>query len=181
MRLTTRRSRADIVDCIRYTPNKMIHHVNIPEADTAAAPPSISLLWDILIPAGIVLIPTGIFTLLRTLTAGLDQPHAVPTLAVIVGMVLLEVAGIIAMALLILSRYDAASTQLHRATAGRPPWWRRLSLNCAMFCLLLADLLANVSAAFSGADFLLPAAAPLFTMYLLLRWLALRGRHPGHV
>ncbi len=179
--MTTRRIRTNIVFSLCNTSKKVIQYVNTPEADTVAAPPSISLLWDILIPAGIVLIPTGIFTLLRTLTSGLDRPQAAPTLTVIVGMVLLEVAGIIAMALLILSRYDAAIAQLHRATAGRPPWWRRLSLNCAMFCLLLADLLANVSAAFSGADFLLPAAAPLFTMYLLLRWLALRGRHPDHV
>lgn len=131
-----------------------------------------STFWDIYIPMAIVAIPAVIFKLLGLVTDGMDKPGAVAPIRVIVAMVALETLGIAAMAYVILMRFEGAFRQLSFVTNGQPPVWRRLALLLSIACLLLCDVLTNVSAAFAGAEFLLVAAVPAFSAYIVCKRVA---------
>lgn len=120
-------------------------------------------------PLLIVAAPPVIFRLLGSFTQGLEKPNAVMPLWLTVTVGVLNVSGIIAMAILILTRFEAAFQELAAVTSDDPPKWRKLALVFSIGCLLVSDILANVVAAFGGAEFLLTAAMPTFLIYLLLK------------
>ena len=131
-----------------------------------------STFWDIFIPMVIVAVPSGAFKLLGLVANGLNQPGAIAPIPVIVAMVALQTLGIVAMAFVILTRFEGAFRQLSFLTNGQPPVWRRFALLLSMACLLLSDVLTNVSAAFAGAGFLLVVAAPAFITYIVCKRVA---------
>jgi hypothetical protein len=131
-----------------------------------------STLWDIVVPMFIVAVPSSSFLLLRFVTDGLDRPGAIAPLPVIVTMVSLEAIGIVAMAFVILTKFEGAFRRLSFLTNGQPQVWRRLALLLSIACLLLCDVLTNVSAAFAGAGFLLVVAVPAFVTYIVCKRVA---------
>jgi len=141
--------------------------------------PRASMAWDVVIPAIIAAIPVGAFRLLGLLTRGLDRPEAGAPRLVIAAIVVTQLIGIVAMALLILVRFGEAFGQLHARTDRRPPAWRRLALVLSIACLLLTQILANVGAAFAGAGFLLVAAVPVFLGSLACKGIAFAGLPGG--
>lgn len=138
-----------------------------------------STFWDILAPIVIGAVPTVTFTLLGLVTGRLDKPNAVAPTWVIVVMLALEVFGIVSLAILILVRFETAFKELSLATDGHSPKWRNLALKLSIACLLLSEILANVSGAFGGAGFLLVAAIPTFLAYLLLKRVAFARLPPS--
>ena len=131
-----------------------------------------STLWDIYIPIAIAGVPAAIFTLLGFVTDGLDKPGVVAPLWLIVPMIALQTLGIIAMAYVILVRFEFAFRQLSLFTKGNPSVWRKLALKLSIVCLLLFNILTNVSAAFAGAGPLFVAAVPAFFAYVLCKRIA---------
>lgn len=131
-----------------------------------------STLWDIYIPMVIVAVPSGAFKLLRWVAGGLDQPGAIVPIPVAVAMAVLETIGIVAMAIVILTRFEDAFKKLSFLTNGQPPAWRRLALLLSIVCLLLSDILTNMSAAFAGAGFFLVVAVPAFIIYIVCKRVA---------
>jgi len=127
----------------------------------------LSKLWDIYIPITIATVPAAIFKLLGLITRGLDNPGAQPSTLLIVAMIAVQTLGIIAMAFVILIRFEFGLQQLSILTNGHPPIWRKLVLLTSIVCILLFDLLTNVAAAFAGAGPLLVGAFPAFVAYLL--------------
>jgi hypothetical protein len=142
---------------------------------SASAAPRRSRPWEIYIPFSAAAVPAGIFALLGFVTNGLDKPEASPPFWLLVLMVCLQLAGMIAMAVVILTRMDVASKQLSEYTHGRPPAWRRFALLLSIGCLLLFDILTNISVAFAGAGPLLVAAIPAFLAYFFCGRIALAG------
>ena len=138
--------------------------------DASAGPPEpfrLSPTWDICVPFSIAAIPAGLFTLLGFVSKGLDKPGAEPATWVIVVMVALETLGIIAMAFVILMRFELSFKQLSLRTNDNPAIWRKLILFCSIVFVLLFDILTNVAAAFAGAGPLLVLAVPAFIGYIL--------------
>ena len=127
----------------------------------------ISRLWDIYIPFTVAVVPAGIFSLIGLITHGLDKPGAKIPTWVIIAMLVLQTLGIIAMAIVILVRFEFGLRQLQICTNGHPPVWRKLALILSIFCILLFDVLTNVAAAFAGAAPLLLGAIPAFFAYIV--------------
>ena len=138
-----------------------------------------SSLWEIYIPFTAATVPAAIFALLGLVNRGLARPGAEASLGVVIAMVALQLCGIVAMAIVILMRFEFASQQLLQSTHGSPPGWRKLLLVLSILFLLLFDVLTNVAAAFAGAGFLLVLAVPVFGAYVACGRLALMrlGRH----
>ena len=107
------------------------------------------------------------FTLLGLVTNGLDKPGAKAATWLIVTMIVLQTLGIIAMAFVILLRFEIGRQQLSLRTNDNPPVWRKLILFLSIVFILLFDILTNVAAAFAGAGPLLVLAVPAFVAYLL--------------
>jgi len=126
----------------------------------------LSPAWDIYIPFSIAAIPASLFTLLGFVTKGLDKPGAQTATWVIVMMLVLQTLGIIAMAFVILIRFERGFQQLSLRTNGSPAIWRKLILLSSIVFVLLFDVLTNVAAAFAGAGPLLVFAAPAFIGYV---------------
>lgn len=149
-----------------------------PEIELPSNPPApfrLSKLWDIYIPLTIAAVPAGIFRLLGLVTKELDKPGAQASTWVIVTLIILETLGIIAMAVVILMRFEFGLQQLSFRTNGHPPVWRKLVLVVSVMCILLFDILTNVAAAFSGAGPLLVVAVPAFVGYLVCIRVAFAG------
>jgi hypothetical protein len=87
-------------------------------------------------------------------------------------MITLQTLGIVAMAFVILMRFELAFRQLSLLTNGHAPVWRKLALILSIVCLLLFDILTNVSAAFTGAEPLLVTAVPTFFAEFLCKRVA---------
>ena len=148
------------------------------ENEFLSKPPAafrISKFWDIYIPITIATIPAGIFVLLGLVTEGLDKPGAQLSTWVVVTMIVLQTLGIIAMAFVILMRFDFGLQQLSLRTNGHSPVWRKLVLILSMVCILLFDILTNVAAGIAGAGPLLVLAIPAFFAYLLCIRVAFAG------
>ncbi len=134
-----------------------------------------SILWEIYIPFLAAAVPAGIFALLGLAQRGLDQPNAeVPDwkLAIISA---LQVLGMIAMAVVILVRFDHASRELSNYAQGQPAVWRKLALVISIGWLLVFDVLTNLAASLAGAQLLLVLAIPAFLGYLACGRVALMG------
>ena len=141
-----------------------------PENEFSSNPPEafrLSKFWDIYIPITIAAVPAGMFTLLGLVTNGLDKPGAKAATWLIVTMIVLQTLGIIAMAIVILLRFEIGRQQLSLRTNDNPPVWRKLILFLSIVFILLFDILTNVAAAFAGAGPLLVLAVPAFVAYLL--------------
>ena len=138
------------------------------ENESTKAPEAfrLSKVWDIYIPLTIAVVPAGIFLLLGLVTDGLDEPNAKPATWVIVAMAVLQTLGIVAMAVVILIRYEVGLQQLLIRTNGRPPLWRKLVLRLAIVFILLFDIFTNLAAAIAGAGPLVFLAIPAFVAYL---------------
>lgn len=130
---------------------------------------------DICIPLIVSAVPAGLFKLLRVIATGLDKPGAEPPTSTIVAMGIVETLGIVAMALVFLWRLEFLSKQLAAATNGRPQAWRKIILACSFACLLVFSILINVSAACSGAEFLLIASVPAIIAYFVCARVAFVG------
>ena len=135
----------------------------------------LSIAWDVLLPGIVVVVPAAIFQLMGVLTRGIDEPRTPPSGVAIAAIIVLQTLGIVAMAVVILVRFENASNRLKSLTNGRPSAWRRTALMVSVACLLLTDILVNVTSAFAGARVLLVAAVPTFLAYLAARSLALAG------
>lgn len=134
-----------------------------------------SITWDVLIPIIIAAIPLAAVRLLGLITRGRDKPDAAPPPAVIAAMIATQAIGIVAMAFVVLGRLEASFSRLNAQANRQPAAWRRLAVILSVACLLLADILANVAAAFAGARFLLVAAVPVFLASLACKGIAFTG------
>lgn len=147
-------------------------------SDASAHPPEpfrLSPTWDFCIPFSVAAIPAGLFTLLGFVTKGLDKPGAEPATWVSIVMLILQTLGIIAMAFVILMRYELGFQQLSLRTNGSPAIWRKLILFLSIVFVLLFDILTNVAAAFAGAGPILVVAAPIFIGYIFCVRIAFAG------
>jgi len=133
------------------------------------------VLGQVFIPLAVAAVPTGLFTLLGFITEGLDKPGIEPPLWVVVAMIAVQTLGIISMAFVILVRFDLAFRSLLISTNRQPHVWRKYTLRLSIGCLLLFDILINVSAALAGAGFLLVGAIPAFVAYLACNCIAFAG------
>lgn len=134
-----------------------------------------SRLGEIYIPLAVASVPAGLFTLLGFILRGLDRPGAEAPGFVILAMIAVEMLGMIAMALVFLTRYELGMRNLMKDTNGQPHVWRRLALMLSFACLLIFDVVTNVSAAIAGAGFIIVAAVPVFLAYLVFKRVAFAG------
>jgi len=135
----------------------------------------LSPTWDFCIPFSIGGIPAGLFALLGFVTKGLDKPGAEPATWVIIVMLIIQTLGIIALAFVILMRFELGFQQLSLRTNGSPAIWRKLILFLSIVFVLLFDIVTNVAAAFAGAGPLLVLAAPVFIGYIFCVRIAFAG------
>lgn len=150
----------------------------ISESELATKTPNsfrLSGVWDVYVPITIAIVPAGIFLLLGLVTDGLDKPGAEPAAWLLVTMAVLQTLGIIAMAVVVLIRYEVSLQQLLLRTDGYPPIWRKLVLRLAIVFILLFDLLTNLAAALAGAGPLVFLAIPAFIAYLFCIRIAFAG------
>ena len=125
-----------------------------------------SPLWDFCVPMSIAAVPAIIFTLIGFITQGFHEPSTRIPAWLMTSMVVLEVAGIVAMAVVVLVRSDFRMNQLSTFTNGNPATWRKRLLFVSMIFLLLFDVIFNVAAGF-GAGSLITLAIPMFIGYLV--------------
>jgi hypothetical protein len=116
--------------------------------------------------------PALFFSLIGIITRGLDQPGAGIGLPVLVGLVVLQSLGIVAIAIAAVINSAVAHQRLERLTTGAVPLWRKTLLRIALCLLLLFYVLVNLGAAFAGADLFLVAAGPIFLGFVALQRLA---------
>ena len=138
-----------------------------------------STLWEILIPLAAAAVPATAFWVLGFITPRVAKQGDDAPGWVVVSMVCLEMFGIVAMAVVLLGRYDFGSKRLSGRTNGNPPAWRRTTLVLAMAMLLLYDTTVNLAAAFAGGGVLLVLGIPAFFAYLALGRLSLIGLGPA--
>jgi hypothetical protein len=145
-----------------------------PESDSGAA-------WgqEFMIPLAALAIPPALFELLGLVTRRFAQPGLQLPLWAIVAMIGIQTAGIVAMAFVLLWRYESLFRRLHLITQGRPSFFRRLLVGIALICLLLAEIFSNVAAAFAGAEFLHVIALGIFVGYVLFSVAAFSGVRVG--
>ena len=136
---------------------------------------SFSYAGDIGLPIAVAAMPALAFTMLGVVAGGLDKPGAKAATWQIAAIMVLEVVGIVAMAFVILTRFESSFRQLSLMTRGRPAARRRFCLFLAIMFLLFFDLLLNVGAAFAGGLGMTVAACPMFVAYLVCRWAAFAG------
>ena len=145
------------------------------QTNTASFSPN-SNVRDFYVPFSAAAVPAAIFALLRVFTTGLAKPGPGPQpLGLVITICFLEVAGVVAMAVVVLNRIDFAFSQLLEYTNGQPPIWRRTLLLMSIAFLLLFDVLTNVAAALAGASFLIVGAIPAFVLYLICARTAIWG------
>lgn len=113
--------------------------------------------------------------MLGFVTKGLDKPGAEPATWVIIVMLIIQTLGIIALAFVILMRFELGFQQLSLRTNGSPAIWRKLILFLSIVFVLLFDIVTNVAAAFAGAGPLLVLAAPVFIGYIFCVRIAFAG------
>lgn len=130
-----------------------------------------SFRWDIVLPLAVAIAPACIFRLIGLLGVVLNGQRLLAPIW-IVSLITLEFLGIIAMALVTMMRLDFSRRRLFILTAGHPPWWRKSFLLLSVACLLLFDILVNLSGAFAGAEIFFFVALPFFLAYLLFYYLA---------
>jgi hypothetical protein len=139
--------------------------------DASASPPEpfrLSAKWDIYIPFTIAAIPASFFVLMGLMiNNALVKPAGKLDSWVLVMIVVLQTLGIIAMAVVILMRYEIGFQQLSIRTNGSPAIWRKLFLLCSIALILLFDILTNIAVAFPDAGLMLIPAALAFIGYIL--------------
>ncbi len=149
--------------------------LNSDEPSSVSGAFRISTAWDVVVPVAAAAIPAGIFALMGFVTEGLDKPNAEPSAFVVFAMSSLQVLGIVAMAVVVLTRFDSGTRQLSMRTNGRPSMWRKGILVLSLVFVLLFDLFLNMASGLAGAEFFLVLAVPAFVMYLLCYRAAFAG------
>jgi len=135
---------------------------------TTPEPLRFSAIWDVCVPVSIAAVPSIAFTLLRLVTKGLDKPGDVDIPAwVMIAMIVLQLVGMLSMAIVILVRSDFRMKQLSAFTNDNPAVWRKRLLTASMFFLLLFDVIFNVAAGIRGAGPLVILAIPMFIAYVI--------------
>ena len=134
-----------------------------------------SMLWDIYFPLVAAAVPAGLFMLLGFITKGLDKPGVVMPIWVIVAMFAVQTLGMISMAFVLLVKSDLGFRKLMASTNGRLHICRSAALRLSIVCLLVFDILTNVSAAFASAEFLFVVAVPVFVAYIVCDRIAFAG------
>jgi hypothetical protein len=139
--------------------------------DTSANPPEpfrLSAKWDMYIPFTITAIPACLFALLGLVfKCALNGPAGQPSIWFVNMIVVIQTLGIIAMAFVILMRYEIGFQELFTRTNGRPAIWRKLFLLCSIALVLLFDILTNLAVAIPDADLVLVPAALAFIGYIV--------------
>ncbi len=133
---------------------------------------------EIDIPLVTAAVPAFLFRLQGVLVAGWGKPGLKLPLSVTVPLIVLEVLGIVAMAVVALWRLELGSRKLIQLAAGKPQFWRKCFLVLSISCLVLFDVVTNTVAAFGGAGSLLPLAALAFISYVICNRVAIRGLAP---
>jgi hypothetical protein len=86
-------------------------------------------------------------------------------------MILFQILGMVAMAVVFLIRWDYSFRKLATLTLGRPHIVRRFMLFLSFACLLVFDILFNTATALAGsleiAAILWLASAPVFAGFVL--------------
>ena len=136
---------------------------------------SFSYAGDIGVPFAVAAMPALAFTMLGVVAGGVDKPGAKAATWQIAAIMVLEVVGIVAMAFVILTRFESSFRRLSLMTMGRPAARRRFCLFLAIMFLLFFDILLNVGAAFVGGQGMTVIACPMFVAYLVCRWAAFAG------
>jgi hypothetical protein len=138
--------------------------------DASASPPEpfrLSAKWDIYIPFTITAIPASFFVLIGLLNNNaLVKPPGKIDSWVLVMIVVLQTLGFIAMAVVILMRYEIGFQQLSIRTNGSPAIWRKAFLFCSIALILLFDILTNLVVAWPDASLMLIPAALAFIGYI---------------
>lgn len=129
------------------------------------------LAWSFGVPLVVAIIPGILFRLLGLVGSFMSKPNADPPTWAIVLMILLQILGMVAMAVVFLIRWDYSFRKLAVLTSGRPHIARRFMLFLSFACLLLFDLLFNVATALAGsleiAAILWIASAPVFAGFVM--------------
>lgn len=138
--------------------------------DASASPPEpfrLSAKWDIYIPFTITAIPASFYVLMGlVINNALLKPRGIHDIWVQVMIVVLQTLGGIAMAVVILMRYEIGFQQLSMRTNGSPAIWRKAFLFCSIALILLFDILTNLVVAFPDAGLMLFPAALAFIGYI---------------
>lgn len=133
----------------------------------------LSAKWHIYVPFMITAIPSSLFVLLGlVIKFALNSPERQLNVWILNLITVLNTLGVIAMAVVILTRYEVGSQELFARTNGRPAIWRKLFLWCSIALVLLSDIFTNLAVMFPDADVMLIPAAIAFIGYILSVYLA---------
>ncbi|MFN7877254.1 MAG: hypothetical protein ACK5PB_18180 [Pirellula sp.] len=129
------------------------------------------LAWNFGVPLLVAVIPGILFRLMGMVGSTMLKPNAEPPAWAITLMIVFQILGMVAMAVVFLIRWDYSFRKLATLTSGRPHIVRRLLLYLSFVCLLLFDILFNFGAAFAGsfdiAIVLWLGSVPIFTGFVL--------------
>ncbi len=129
---------------------------------------------EIYVPIAVAAIPLGLFLLLGGIFRALTELGKEPPEFFLIALLVVQISGMIAMAVVFLMRYDAVTTELRQRTHDNPPGLRQLCLLVSLGCLLVFDVVTNVAAAF-GTTFLFIGSIPVFVAYVVFNRLAFAG------
>lgn len=128
------------------------------------------LAWNFGVPLLVAVIPGVLFRLMGMAGGYISKPNAEPPVWAITLMIVLQVLGMVAMAVVFLIRWDYSFRKLAVLTSERPHIARRFMLFLSFACLLLFDLLFNIATALAGsldiAVVLWLGSAPIFTGFV---------------
>ncbi len=129
------------------------------------------LAWNFGVPLLVAVIPGILFRLLGMVGSFMSKPNTEPPGWAISLMILLQILGMVAMAVVFLIRWDYSFRKLATLTSGRPHIVRRFMLFLSFACLLVFDILFNTATALAGsleiAAILWLASAPVFAGFVL--------------
>lgn len=129
------------------------------------------LAWNFGVPLLVAIIPGILFRLLGAVGSLMSKPNAEPPGWMITLMIILQILGMVTMAVVFLIRWDYSFRKLATLTSGRPHIVRRFMLFSSFACLLVFDILSNTGTALAGslgiAAILWLASAPVFAGFII--------------
>jgi hypothetical protein len=128
----------------------------------------ISWLWDTFLPFTMATVPVAILQIIGVLSFAFFEPGTPSPVWLIALLGTLKVIWMIALAVVILIRFEFCCKQLNHLTGCVPPVWREGALGASLLFLLLFDILANIGFGIPGGLPVVAFAIPMFIMYLCL-------------
>jgi hypothetical protein len=154
---------------------------NEPPDDLQSSVPggmTFSMLGEIFIPLAAAAVPAALFRVVGLLVRDFDKPGIEMPTSTAVAMGIVQILGIVSMAVVVLWRGDQNWKRLMFLSDGQPQLWRRYCLRVSLVCLFLFDIFSNLMAAFSGTEILVFVAVPFFITYVIFNLSAFAGLKP---